>query len=528
MKKQFVECLIAKQYEKCTQILSLNSFLLKEEDMNVYIFSYYCYILDFEKVKKMFIEIKNKDSKYEYILLENMPKIVKDLSYCEPVLQLYFDLLKISKKQIGIMEIGDGLIDSKKYKKARDFFIKVLDIDKDDFTALKHSVQLSNFICDFDTTKEIITQDILDNYKNDEFKYNILLNELEIAEHKVYLKSKPRTMLVAVTTKCNIKCLMCTRDKIWDISESMKNEIISMFKYLEIVVWQGGEVFLYKYFFELLKLSKINENIRHIIVTNGLFFSDKWINLLLSIKNLDLTVSIDGTTKEIYEKIRVGARFEQLIDNLTRFANKKKMVTSNIVLTLRCAVMKSNYKQIVDFIKFAIKYSFNIVIFAPVQNLYTEENIWNNLTEDMNDYIYEQYTIAEKLAKKNNISLINWLPIHKRKIENLQNSDKNILEKEQKFKEEDNKYCQIFEEDKIICFRPWKQIVLNVDGFVTPECLCQKQITTIDRIVSFSDAWNSVIMQEYRKKLTEQNYEWCNRDCISGAIAKEHLKFISR
>ena len=147
----------------------------------------------------------------------------------------------------------------KDYLKARNFYKNIFKIFSNNFIALKHTAQLSNFICDFNTTKEVVTQDVLNFYKNDDFKYNILLNEKEIAEHKLYLESKPRTMLIAVTTKCNIKCLMCTRDKIWDIPEHVKNEIVTMFKYLEVVVWQGGEVFLYKHFFELLTLSKINE-----------------------------------------------------------------------------------------------------------------------------------------------------------------------------------------------------------------------------------------------------------------------------
>ena len=94
--------------------------------------------------------------------------------------------------------------------------------------------------------------------------------------------------------------------------------------------------------------------------------------------------------------------------------------------------------------------------------------------------------------------------------------------------EDENKNNENAKERDIMCFRPWKQVVLNVDGFITPECLCQKQITTIEKLKSFSEIWNCDIMQEYRKKLQENNYEWCNKDCISGSIAEEHLKFISR
>ena len=526
IKEQFINNLNNKKYIECKQILNEHKYILKEKDMYVYLFSFFCFICDFQQAKLFFLETIKEDVKYEYDMLQKLVDIAKDMQYCNEILELYYCLIKRTNKQIGIMEIGDSLIDGKDYLKARNFYKNIFKIFSNNFIALKHTAQLSNFICDFNTTKEVVTQDVLNVYKNDDFKYNILLNEKEIAEHKLYLESKPRTMLIAVTTKCNIKCLMCTRDKIWDIPEHVKNEIVTMFKYLEVVVWQGGEVFLYKHFFELLTLSKINENIRHIIITNGLFFTDKWIDLLLSIKNLDLTVSIDGTTKDVYEKIRIGASFEKLNENLARFYNRKKQVDSNISLTLRCAIMRSNYKQIVDFIKFAVKYGFNIVIFAPVQNLYTDENIWNNLTDEMNDYIYEQYIIAEKLAKQNNINVITWLPVRKRETSCVKNNN-DAVDTQQNI-EDENKNNENAKERDIMCFRPWKQVVLNVDGFITPECLCQKQITTIEKLKSFSEIWNCDIMQEYRKKLQENNYEWCNKDCISGSIAEEHLKFISR
>lgn len=305
------------------------------------------------------------------------------------------------------------------------------------------------------------------------------------------------------------------RDRIWDIPEHIKNEIISMFKYLEVVVWQGGEVFLYKYFFELLALSKCNAQLRHIIITNGLFFTDKWIDLLLSIKNLDLTVSVDGTTKEVYEKIRAGANFERLNDNLKRLADKKKQTGNNMLLTLRCAVMKSNHTQIVDFVKFAIKYDFKIVILAPVQNLHDEENIWNDLDEGINNYIAQQYEIASGLAKEHNIELVSWLPL-KRKTTHIDTNNNHTVPVDDKIN------------NGLLCFRPWKQITLNVDGFIMPECLCQKQISTVDKVTSFADVWNSDIMMEYRKHILNFDYSWCNKDCIAGAVSEEHLKFLSR
>ena len=76
---------------------------------------------------------------------------------------------------------------------------------------------------------------------------NILLNEYEIGTNQIILKSKPRNLTVTLTNKCNLKCRMCyVWNHKYEINNKVIKNIISLFPYIETIVWIGGEVFLYK------------------------------------------------------------------------------------------------------------------------------------------------------------------------------------------------------------------------------------------------------------------------------------------
>ena len=60
----------------------------------------------------------------------------------------------------------------------------------------------------------------------------------EIANKKTILNSKPRNLMVVLSNKCNIACIMCltSRSK-WELPKERLDEIILMFPYLERIMW---------------------------------------------------------------------------------------------------------------------------------------------------------------------------------------------------------------------------------------------------------------------------------------------------
>ena len=115
IKEQFINNLKNKKYIECKKNLDEYKYLSKEKDMYVYLFSFFCFVCDFQQAKLFFLQIIKEDVTYEYDMLQKLVYIAKDMQYCDEILELYYCLIKRTNKQIGIMEIGDSLIDGKDY-----------------------------------------------------------------------------------------------------------------------------------------------------------------------------------------------------------------------------------------------------------------------------------------------------------------------------------------------------------------------------------------------------------------------------
>lgn len=354
---------------------------------------------------------------------------------------------------------------------------------------------------------------------------NIMLNELEIAERKVFLKSKMRILYCAVTSLCNVKCIMCqiVKNK-WELPEHAVDEIIAVMPYLENVVWQGGEVFLYKHFERLMdEAGKYNVNQE--IGTNGLLLNERIINKLIKY-NVDLGISIDGLTKEVYEYIRVGADFNLLINNLkllkkirAGFSGKKTNWHLNVL------VMKKNLNQIEYFPEFAKEYGFTklcINAFGPDFDS-KEENIFHyNKSREFELKIIDIKKKINKKCKELGIELFDSLPDFKEQESVLQVIENN--KENQEYNE--NKRQNIRE--ALFCQVPWRRIFIDSDGSIRPECFCDRKYPigniSDDRI---EDVWNNKFMRKYRESIVNgTNRNICKKDCLERRIPEKVLNYV--
>ncbi|MFC2048952.1 radical SAM protein, partial [Elusimicrobiota bacterium] len=339
------------------------------------------------------------------------------------------------------------------------------------------------------------------------------------------LKSKMRNLIVTLTTSCNLKCVMCDwiRHEHWEIPAHTLEEVRSMFPYLERVVWQGGEVFLYSGLKDLIKEAAMYPNLQQVITTNGLLIDEEWAELFVK-SNVDLTFSIDGLTKEVYEGIRLGSDFELLIKNLNTFNEVKKKYNSNLNVNLHVVVMRSNHRQLDKYIEFARKHDFRIVVFLPIGGNYDDpENIFHPEDKKAMDHIAGLLPGIMERADKYDILIENRLPVRVEQPcfeneEGINNFDK---------EPEEDKSSENMIEKKKLCHLPWIQLYIDYDGYIRPDCVCLREEPVgqaeEDSLIKI---WNNEKMQEYRKKMQKGNCsEICNADCTEGRVSERYLKF---
>lgn len=246
------------------------------------------------------------------------------------------------------------------------------------------------------------------------FDQDVILNEIEILQRKTILKSKMKRLWVTVTSRCNIRCKTCGlwHNK-WDLPYKTAKEVMDNYPYMERLVWLGGEVFLYKHFEEMFDEAGKWDNLKQQVITNGVALNKKWIEKIINTNNSELTFSIDGTTKEVYEEIRQGSNFEKLLENVRYTMETKKKLGVKKDIRMNAVIMKTNYMQIYDLLEFAKKEGFNqLSLMALHFDTAPNENIFYGDTQDREaqKYVYKAIPVLKERAKEYNIDLDLLLP----------------------------------------------------------------------------------------------------------------------
>ena len=164
------------------------------------------------------------------------------------------------------------------------------------------------------------------------FKYLIRLFNI----YSAYLLGKQKTnyppvkLWIETSSRCNLECGLCVNrnlpsDKKKDMEFELFRKIIDQVKdyAYEVNLFHRGEPLLNPNIIGMVEYAA-GSKIKTRLYTNGVLLTPKLSERLMS-SGLDLmTFSFDGYTKEVYEKNRCGAIFEETLENITCFLKIKR------------------------------------------------------------------------------------------------------------------------------------------------------------------------------------------------------------
>ena len=232
-------------------------------------------------------------------------------------------------------------------------------------------------------------------------------------------KTPPFDIQIEITQKCNLNCIMCHRHRVLkqrneDMSLEKFKKIFNQFPDLRNITFGGmGEVYLNKDFFKIIKYVK-SKNVAVIFFDNFVFIDKKAANELIDLKADKIICSLDGATKETYEKIRIGAGIENVINNVKDFFRIKKERKADFPeICFSYTVSKYNINEIIKFIELISSISGQERTLIIFSKLIGNRNLSVRVPEK---------TIAEanEKAKKLNI-LLQWENIEKKTIDRCSN-----------------------------------------------------------------------------------------------------------
>jgi len=139
-------------------------------------------------------------------------------------------------------------------------------------------------------------------------------------------------LLVETTSHCNLKCPMCIHSVGYDKVEKMTDEVFELVvQYIKdmripaVAMNQVNEPLLDKKIYERInKICRIDNVVDIHMNTNATLLDKKNGMRLLDSGLTRLLIGFDAFTKETYEKIRIGANYEQVIENILDFLELKE------------------------------------------------------------------------------------------------------------------------------------------------------------------------------------------------------------
>ena len=180
---------------------------------------------------------------------------------------------------------------------------------------------------------------------------------------RTHLGIRPFKLEMDITNQCNLRCVMCyfSDERVYkrkrvDISVTefarIAEQIFPMCERISLSI--GTEPLLHQRFEELLSITARYKVPMVYINTNGILLSEKRISAVLHSALTHISISIDGATAPTYERIRVGASFDKLLDNIKALQTAKKLSGKNLPhLTFNFVLMRSNIRELPAMVQLA-------------------------------------------------------------------------------------------------------------------------------------------------------------------------------
>lgn len=178
------------------------------------------------------------------------------------------------------------------------------------------------------------------------------MTELNV-ESKEYLN----TVSIELASQCNLKCRMCSHP-----ANTRGTELMSVSNFKKIIdkiaeqtpirnlFFNMGEPFMNKSIIMMIAHAKRN-GFSVFLSTNGLLLNENVMHNLFKTGVDALKFSIEGTTPEVYDSIRIGGNFDRLFRNVVRLKELRDRSGSSLRIRISTILLKGN-EDIVEFVKF--------------------------------------------------------------------------------------------------------------------------------------------------------------------------------
>lgn len=182
------------------------------------------------------------------------------------------------------------------------------------------------------------SQEEISKWSEDAERFKNYREQWDRADRNDYLPPHPLHVDIELSDACNLKCRMCGHGMgtvknpglmEWDLAKKVIDQCAEMGVYSIKFNWRG-EVVLNKHLPDAVKYTKEKGILEVQINTNGNLSKARENSLIECAENgIDRIIfSIDGFSKKTYEAIRIGGNYENVLYNVHKLLEWKKLKKS--------------------------------------------------------------------------------------------------------------------------------------------------------------------------------------------------------
>lgn len=202
---------------------------------------------------------------------------------------------------------------------------------------------------------------------------------------------QPRLVEIETTTRCPLKCTICEHT-FW--KEEAREMTFEQFKYavdqFPKLKWIGltgiGESFTNKDFLKILRYVK-SRRIYVELYDPFFLINEPTARELIDLGIDKIFISLDAATKNTYERVRVGADFDKVINNIKRFLEiRTKRRTPYPELSYHYIINKMNIDEVLPFVDLAksLTGTESSIIFTRMMHRFTENaGVFTDIPQDL-------------------------------------------------------------------------------------------------------------------------------------------------
>lgn len=214
---------------------------------------------------------------------------------------------------------------------------------------------------------------------------------------------KIENVIIETSSVCNLRCIMCPTLSFHGQNGIMKDsvfgKIINDLHAVSSINLEGwGEPLMDKKIADRVMLAKTKAG-QVSFTSNGTLLDLRLICDLKKSGLEEINISFDGGSKEIYERVRIGADFDHVVQNI------RHLRTHDIKVSMTFVITTLNYDDIYRFIELASHLDVFKITLKPIDVVTTKNNL---KIKPSSKKIIELYHNVRKYMAQNHIDI----PLH--------------------------------------------------------------------------------------------------------------------